>query len=541
MTLFDYLAIVLSLALFNWVNNAVLTYSGHLSTLHHPNDISGTKLREFLQGLDRRFGSRWYPPFYLTAISLVAWPFLKWPALDATSVLRNFYLFLSAIVVWNAVSQPKDWYRNTNSKSEKIALFITWCAAYYYPGFFIAWLFIAIHLLRSWTSSQQMILRVLQMFIAFLATLAAIRSAALLISWGPVNIHSAAPLFLAIVVVASHYFISGWTKLQLPPQWTGWILKNQSHHLIASAYMWGWRSGQPIARRRRMIRWLGTGERLNQLFIVSVECAWLLALFDATFAMALCVASVLLHLNTFIKSGIFLWPSMLAQAALFAAIENITPDAREALFNGMNGILGAGILLAFPLRRKIWDPPRLALWDTPFIGRIDWTVEGMSGKVYALNSQCMGPYARFFGGSLPAFLIPRKIFHRFLGQVAALSLRDQVLATRGDRPKLEVLQEQFGMQEKRDDYVEAHDQFLLEYFINYNKGRKRPSRLPWWLVRAPDIYYYRSATDAPFLEQERVAKVMLMYREAYFDGEKVIEVRNELIKEIDIPLKKFQL
>jgi hypothetical protein len=80
----EYFAIALTIALFKGVNSAVLCYGGNLFTLHSESDLLNAHSNEFLKSLDKRFGSRWLPSFYFTALSFIVWPFINWQALDPT-------------------------------------------------------------------------------------------------------------------------------------------------------------------------------------------------------------------------------------------------------------------------------------------------------------------------------------------------------------------------------------------------------------------------------------------------------------------------
>ena len=532
MTVYDYLLIGLTLLLFQGVNAAALCYSKNLNNLHYPADVFRLMPEQLLQRLDKRFKSRWLPPVALTLLSFCFFPFLQWSALDPTHLLRSFIFFLCAIPAWEGSTRDIDLATNQKNVKERLLLLACFAGLFIYPGFLIPFLFIAIHFLGCWHHHQVMLLRVLQMFLAFLAAVAVLQSLLVLLSQPPANIALATPLFLIISMIASHYFVPGVAKLTLGKQWYSWIMNNHLHHLVIIAYMWGWLSFIPEQRAIRIVNFLKRFDRPLQLMTVLFECGWLFAGFSYYLTLSLCAMDILFHLIALAVGGIFFWESTLVNLALIVALQQLPESNLATLFNAPNALLFATIQLLFPLRKKIWNPQQLAWFDTPFMGKIEWKVIGESGKQYRLHPHFMLPHERLFALNYHHFLSHEKTFWTRQGEVKDEELYDAVMDTKGDRNAIEILKEKYGRLTVNPKWDALQYDHMRRFFQNFNKAIPK-SICPKWLRAPGGLYFYWGPLDS-FKGQERVVKVIATYVEKYFAGDKILIVREKLLKVIAI-------
>jgi len=238
----NYAFIALSLALFPIVRLLVLCTRADLTLTSQETDLFEVNKQAFLKQLDDLFGSYWLPPLALMLVSFLAVPWISWHALDSTFVLRNFMVFLAAIITWKGVTEDVDLATGKTLFPERLAAIFCLLGFFFYPGFLIFLLFIATYHFKAWYHhSQEIILVILQIFLAYVLSVIIVKIALLLIPGFIINTSIAAPLFLILCVVASFYSSAGIGKMMIGEHWYSWAWNNRSHYLAASAYMWGWR------------------------------------------------------------------------------------------------------------------------------------------------------------------------------------------------------------------------------------------------------------------------------------------------------------
>lgn len=532
MTIYDYIVIALTLVLYRYLTAIVLCTSKNLSTLHHEMDLYGLVPEQLLQKLDRQFKSRWIPPLFVSLVTLAFFPFMQWQSIDPIGILRYFIVFSACIAAWKATTQDIDLRTGKTLFLERLALLGSVIGVFLYPGFLALFLFVVIHMLKGWYHHQMMLLRILQIFFVFCVSEALMETALIAMPWHSEQIPLGAPVFLILCMMASHYAVAGFGKIKLGKHWYSWMWDNHMHYLAASAYLWGWLRSSSEHTRIRFINIIKTLERPIQVAGLIFECGWMLVLFDYHLALALTLLAVLFHLNVFAVSGIFFWQSTLVNLACFVFLYHLPPALTASIFNPVNGVLAALVLVIFPLQQRIWAPQKLAWWDAPFVGRVHWQVEGISGKVYGLYNDFMCPHERFFGRIYANVLVPHKIFHRHLGEVNSYELSQKIVDSKGNLEKIKRLQQKYGTSEKDPMYEEVHDNYMIQFFRNFNLGNQKYV-CPKWL-KAPGGQFYYWGLDPPFYGQEKVKKIIVTYREEFFDGSKFIHVRSEHLKDLEL-------
>ncbi|PJD94369.1 MAG: hypothetical protein CK425_11585 [Parachlamydia sp.] len=531
MNLLDYLILVLTLFLFPLVNGTILSFYGNLDKLHAESDLRRVRLEEHLKKLDYLFGSRWTIPLLLTAFSCLFWKFLNWKQIDATLTQQIFIAIISAIICWKGITLDVDLVTHKPSRSHRLLFGLSWLGVLLYPGFIILFLYIGIHFMRAWYHHQLMALRILQMFSSFLAATALVNTVQLFFGT-PQTPHLATSLFLFLWVLAAHYCYSGFSKIKLGKQWYSWLWHNKIHYLAVSAYMWGWLIFQNPKQRIRWIEYIAPYDRLLQAGALLYECSWVLAGFSLGLAKTLCLVAVGFHSLIFVLTGIFFWQSILVQYTFFCVLNTLDKETISTLFNVENGLLFTLLLVILLLQKRLWQPLKLSWWDTPFIGRIHWYVVGKSGKRYGLYNDFLDPHERFFGRHTPFFLIPHKMFHGHLGEVDTLELRDALIATRGNLTEIDKLRAHYGYFVHHPTLEQWHDQYLNEFFRNFNAGLKKQV-CPAWL-KAPGGQFYYWGRLPPFTGQESVEQVLLFFSEEFYNEQEIIIVREQFLRALII-------
>jgi len=531
MQLLDYLIIGLTFLFFPLVNHSILSFWGDPDKLHAESDLRRVRLEEHLQKLDRLFGSRWTIPLLLTAFSCAFWKFLNWKQLDSTLTLQIFIAIICTIICWKGITLDVDLVTQKPSRQHRILFGLSWVGVLFYPGFLIFFLYVGIQFMRAWYHHQLMSLRLLQMFCSFLAATALVNTFQLIFT-NPQTPQLATPLFLFLWVLAAHYCYSGFSKLKLGKHWYSWLWHNKIHYLAISAYMWGWLKSQNPKQRIQWIQYLAPFDRLFQIGALLFECCWILAGFSLGLAKILCLCAVGFHVGIFALTGIFFWQSILIQYTFFCLLNTLQASTAAALFNPANGILFASLLLIILSLKKLWPPLKLAWWDAPYIGRIHWYVIGKSGKRYGLYNNFLDPHERFFGRHTPFFLIPHKMFHGHLGEVDSIELRDAIQATKGNLEEIDNLRARYGYFVHHPILEQRHDQYIKEFFRNFNTGEAK-HRCPAWL-KAPGGQFYYWGRLPPFTGQEPVEQVLLFFTEEFYNEKEILIIREEFLRALII-------
>lgn len=473
MYFFDYLLSGLAFALLPWISVILLGSRKSFAEINPEVDLFGLSTTEFLNDLDKRFWSRWSIPLSLLLGSVIAYPWIHWEGLDATLQLRNFVVFLSGIVTWKAVTEDIDLATGQKLFKERLMMLFSLVGTFFYPGFLFPLFFIGIICLKGWYHHQVMVWRVLEVFLAYLFAVVIVNIIYRLLNSPVDQMTLASPFFLFLCMIASHYVGPGIKKMKLGKSWYSWAMDNHLHYLAASAYLWGWQRDQKAENRTKMIFLLKKTERILQFGALGFEFGWLLSGFNSTFTVILCCLGVVFHLLVFISSGIFFWQSIGVLGALTSVVLKLPSEMVSQLFNWQNGLLLAAILLLFPLRNKLWELNSLAWWDTPYIGRVHWEVIGESGKDYGLYNNFMTPHERFFGRHYSQFLVADKNFHRHLGEVFDLDLRDAIVSSSGDPNLLALCKEKWGKHKRNETLETMHDLYMIQFLGNFNHGKKR--------------------------------------------------------------------
>lgn len=529
----DYWLIGLSLAICPLIIPLVLCCR-NLSEIHSKTDLFGLLAEEFLKKLDQRFLSRWVAPFGLLLISFFASPWIQWSHLDSTLMLRNYVVFLASLVTWKAVTDDVDLAIEKKLIKERIWLFLCLIGLFFYPGFLFPLFFLAVHCLGGWYHHQMTLWRTLQIFLSYLFAIVILKLVYMILSWPLFSLTLITPYFLFLCMISSHYCEPGIRKLKLGESWYSWAWNNRLHYLAASAYMWGWQRSQNKEKRIKVLNFLKNWERVFQFGVVIIQCAWLFSGFNGMFTLMLCCLGILFHLIVFSVGGLFFWQSIGMLAATFMAIINLPEYLMANLFNWQNGFLLFAILVIFPLQDKLWKVNALGWWDTPLIGRVDWSVVGESGREYGLYNDFMAPRDRYFGHFYYKYIIPGKNFYDHLGEVNNLSLRDAIVSSEGNVEVINTLKEKWGKNRFLDSFASTHFLYLFLFFKNFNLGKTK--RLFPSFLKAPGGHFYYQGKKTSFKGQEKVKKVIVTFREEFFDGHTFKVLHEEKLKELNIPL-----
>jgi hypothetical protein len=272
-----------------------------------------------------------------------------------------------------------------------------------------------------------------------------------------------------------------------------------------------------------------------QVATFGLEALAPLALLGAGVASWLSFAFAVFHVGVFALSGLLFWDWILADIIL-AFFYRYLSESTQDVFGVEALLLGLLVMVAFPLRHRLWKPVPLGWFDTPLTQRMHYRVVGQSGKVYGLYNDFMCPHERLYGKVHGCFLTDRRVLTYHLGEVWKLDLRDAIVAAGPDTARLEEVRTRYGIVARSASLGERHQKYLVHFFCELNAGFKKPA-LPVWLrfLKAPgdQIYYFGSLE--PYRREEPVVEVRIVYREEFFDGMRHVVLHEEQVEAFPIP------
>ncbi len=410
----------------------------------------------------------------------------------------------------------------------RILMLLTWIGVWAHPAFLILLLHTGITWLRSNYHHQHLAIRMMLMFLACLGAFPLLSVFATYFNSRDQANTTAAIVFLFICVTASHYVIPGLKKLRLGPHPYSWLVDNRLHNIVISAYLWGWLRFLPAAKYARFTRMLRPFDRIAQMGTLCIELGAIMLLFDHSLCLCILASFLVFHTFVFALTGILFWQFMVVIASLFWGVWNLPESVIGFLFGWESSFLMSLIIFIFPVRKKIWAPLSLGWWDTSFVGRVHYQVQGRSGNWYGLYGDFMCPDERIFGQTYGAFLSKEKRITKHIGETGVRAHFDAIQDVGTDLMKLELAKQQWG-RSRYDAKLEATFVFFLTtFFQEFNAGRCKKI-VPWWL-KAPGGQCFYWGELPRFKGQEPIEKLHVHYREHFFDGFQIHLVIDQPVK-----------
>ncbi len=462
------------------------------------------------------------------ATVILASPTLRWQNVDESLALRTLAATLCLPLAWSATTRDLEPGQPGGLLLGRLLLALSALAAPLSPVCLLISGYLLSGPLCNWQHHATLPMRLLLALMSFVAANAITSS----LGW---PLPASALIFFAIVIQVSHYFITALAKGLLGPRWYSWVTENRLHYLAASAYSWGWARFLPFRTWSSVIGGLKRIRLPLQAGAFAIELLAPLALLDRGLCQALCLGWAAFHAGVFAVSGLLFWEWIAVDCGVVLVLARLSPEATRATFGPWPTALGLALLVALPLRHKLWRPMPLGWFDSPFTQRITWRVTGRSGKVYGLYNDFMCPHDRLYGKVHGCFLAPVPVLTYHLGEVWKLELRDAIVASRGKPERLDEVRRRYGIVPRSPDLVARHEAYLRRFFRHLNAGAKKhvlPPALRFLKAPGGQIYYWG---DLPaYRGQEPVHLVTLHYREELFDGKELVRLREQQVLEVDV-------
>ncbi|MEM6730230.1 MAG: hypothetical protein AAF658_01670 [Myxococcota bacterium] len=472
-----------------------------------------------------RMGSNWA----LLAATLAGTLFVPWEVTAQWLPLQVFACVQAVMLAWKSASEDIDVAAGEAHWPERGLLVVSAVGAWFSPLWILLQLQLITEPFHGWKHHGTLPLRAMQLAASFV--LAAHVTGPL--GYAPET--SSGFLMLLFMMIGSHYVITAVAKGMLGPKWHSWMLDNRLHHVVASAYVWGWARFLPRAFWARFVKVVKKIERPLQIITFIAEGAAPLVLLDPMLALGLLFTLSAFHVGVFLTTGILFWEWIVCNALAISLILVSDPLVIDAAFGIWPFIGGLVLMIAFPLRGRLWAPTPLGWWDTPLTQRVQWRVRGESGQVYGLHNDFMCPHERLYGRVHGCFMVDEPVCTYHLGEVWRGDLRDEIRSLRDAPERLEQIHRDFSISIEESEQTQTHVAYLKRFLRALNDGKRKfvfPKSLRWLKAPGGQFYYWG---DLPrYRGQEPAREVEVWYREEYWDGEVHHEFLNKKLVAFEV-------
>lgn len=440
----------------------------------------------------------------------------RWSDLEPDAQLRWFIGMLVAFLAWVFASHDYNFYFDRSHWIERALVIALVPLVVWRPAFTLA--FLAAVLPLGW-----------QFFhpidgFSWAPTSLPIRVLFLFAGWWLLRlvtkrVRTADFVFVLCCLIAAHYWVSGWEKLQL-----GWVANDRVGFLLTSTYANGWLAWLEPTTIGSVTRALDTMNMPMKAGTLLVECGALLMLSRRATVRGFLLAAIALHVAIFALTGIGFWLWIIVDLlVLIFFFGRRSPDA--PIFTRPHFALSIVLISG----ASIWFRPMPLAWldaRATYTYRLEAISE--SGHVRRLPPAFFTPYDYQF--TLGAF--------RYLVDAPRLSItwgatRDQRLAAALNAARtpdrILELESELGRNHYDAERAIRFHTFVRRFVGTWQRrgGRRR------WLARlqAPATLWTFPRSD-PVMHGERIQRVNVYEVLSFFDGRRYVEIRRTHVRTI---------
>lgn len=443
----------------------------------------------------------------------------RWQHFEHGSHLRGLIVLVAAVLAWAYATYGYNFFLGQGHDLDRFLLLALVPLLAWRPVFVFAFLVVLLPILWqfgypiggfSW-AAPMLLIRVLILFGAFWVVRTLTDHA-----------RTADFVFLLCCLIAAHYWVSGFGKLQL-----GWLARDRIGYLLPATYANGWLAFlEPgrIAELTRGLLWLNGPAKLATLLI---ECGALFALWGRRTLRFFLVAWIGLHGAIFLATGICFWKWMLLNAAVlllfFGRRAPELPIFTRAHFLLSLLLIGGGAL---------WFRPQKLAW---LDARVSYTYRieaiGRSGRSYSLPPRFFAPYDYQFTLGNFRYLTPAPHLPITWGATYRRELAD-ALEHSTTAEQVLALEAELGRNAFDPERSADFDRFMQQFVGNWNR---RQGTHEWWtLVQAPPLLWTFSRGPLP-TAADPLVRIVVYQVTSLFDDEHYREIRVRPVREIPLP------
>jgi hypothetical protein len=442
----------------------------------------------------------------------------RWSDFEQAHRLRGLIVLVAAVLAWVYATYPYNFYFDQAYDFDRLFLLAMVPLVFWRPVVLFPFLLVLFPTLWQFShpiggfspAAPMLLLRVLLLFAAYWLVRVVTGRA-----------HAADFLFLLCCLIAAHYWVSGFGKLQL-----GWLTRDRIGWLLPATYANGWLGflePEAISALTRTLLALNWPMKVGTLLI---ECGALIALWRRGGLRTLLVAWIGLHAGIFLLTGILFWMWMLLDAAVlvlfFGRRAPELPIFTRPHFVLSLLLIGGGAL---------WFRPQKLAWLDSRVSYA-YRVEGVgeSGRSYALSPRFFSPYDYQLTLGNFGYLTPAPHLAITWGAtyqpelVAALEH-----ATSAER--VLALEARMGRDVFHVERSAIFDHFVQRFVGGWNQ-RGHGGR--WWTpLQAPPLLWTFTRGPSP-TAADPIARVVVHQVTTLFDDRRYLEIRERTVRVITL-------
>jgi hypothetical protein len=442
----------------------------------------------------------------------------RWASFQAGSALRAVVVLMALVLAWAYGTYDYNLYFDRGHHFDRLLLVAFACLIVWRPVFVLPFLLVLLVILRQfdhpiggYSSAEQILLvRGLVLFGVFV-----------LVHLLRGGFRSADFVFILCCLVAGHYWVCGYGKLEL-----GWTASDRIHYLLPATYANGWLGFLDPQTIGRLTSMLAFANAPLKFLTLAIECGALVFLWRRNSLRIFLIAWILFHAGTFLLTGICFWKWMILDAGLLMIFFRKSSPTMPIFTPGH-------FLLSLVLigGAAFWSgPTKLAWLDARLSYTYRLTATGPNNESYSLPPRFFAPYDYQF--TLGNFGYLTKEPH--LGVVWGATM-DPAVASALEQC---VSPEQVWALESARDHRTFHsrrsatfDAFVLRFAGNWNKHGSKPG---WWrFFRAP-AQLWTSARRPAIKQGQSIKQVVVWQITSLFDGTEYREIRARQVRAIDV-------
>jgi len=246
------------------------------------------------------------------------WRTIAWTAYPGGQQLRLFAFALALPLVWSVAGAELNLYYGHAWVIERLVLVSFTLLLLWHPAFLPGFLWL---LLMFWAQARYLID---SYTFAWFERMLPTQLLFLLAAWCGVrtirSVSASVYPILALALTGADYAASAFAKLQLGPELLSWVLENRVHNLFVSSWINGWLSQLTEPEMLRVAGLMARVDVPGQAVVVMLEIVGLVLLFGRRVTLLLIPGFAIMHVATFVSSGIFFWKWIWADIALFTLL-----------------------------------------------------------------------------------------------------------------------------------------------------------------------------------------------------------------------------
>jgi hypothetical protein len=344
----------------------------------------------------------------------------------------------------------------------------------------------------------------------------------------PSRIPTHALVFSILCMIAFYYSVAGIGKLMLGANALDWLRDSHMENLFISSHLNGWLSFLSEARALEIAEVIRVLHLPIAIMTLTFELGMAFILVRQRGTLLILAAISAMHVGIVISSGIVFWKWLTVDLAMLVWLWLRRDDQEIALvYSKRNALLSliviGGLVVAF-------DSNQFAWWNTKWTMLYEVEVLDEEGEVYRVDRADFSPYALF-----DVYKPRDRENHTYAFGMTVVQEVMQFFEEAGPEEL-----KRFGRGKPGRVFVRGETRgarvfsdFMIRHFRNRN-GHPSPLVAPF-LFPAPALHNRFSSGPNLYRGQKPVVEVRLRFKEVYYTGSELQQMRDEVIYSAPIP------